>query len=224
MAQCKWCERKGLFLRVDKNGLCKNCLPIILPDIQRRVQLINDSMSVIEHSRKFDTKLSRMELIISLAEELQEYEEKGIPSLTPHPSALLIQMQEEKNNLIMEEIEILIEQVNDKISVINNQTTKINHLSKTLIKIKEYQKHLSDPRRIDSYVKEILDRIHNLQLTNYLDLAKKAEFKKQYKKALDQYYEALYFLKNDDIDDSLQMNHIHFIEYKIAELNEKIKK
>ena len=49
--------------------------------------------------------------------------------------------------------------------------------------------------------------------------AKKAEFKNQRKKALDKYYEALYFLKNDEIDDSLQQDHISMIESKIKELS-----
>ena len=59
---------------------------------------------------------------------------------------------------------------------------------------------------------------HQTQLNAYLDEAKKAEFKGQRKKALDRYYDALYFLKHDEIEDALQQEHLSAIEAKINEL------
>lgn len=53
-----------------------------------------------------------------------------------------------------------------------------------------------------------------------LEAARKAEFKGQKKKALDQCQDALYFLYNDEIDDSLQAEKIVEIEAKISELSD----
>ncbi len=61
--------------------------------------------------------------------------------------------------------------------------------------------------------------IQEIQLSSYLNDAKKAEFKGDKKKALDKYYEALYFLQHDEIDDALQTNEIEDIEAKIKELS-----
>lgn len=60
--------------------------------------------------------------------------------------------------------------------------------------------------------------LHETQLNAFLEEARKAEFKGNKKKALDQYKEALYFLRNDEIDDSLQAGKIKEIEKKISEL------
>jgi len=60
--------------------------------------------------------------------------------------------------------------------------------------------------------------IHKTQLNEYIEEAKKAEFKDQKSKALDKYQEALYFLQNDEIDDSLQKENIDELKAKISEL------
>jgi len=57
-------------------------------------------------------------------------------------------------------------------------------------------------------------------LNKYLEEAGKAEFKGNLKKALDQYQEALYFLKNDDVDDILQSKEIASIESLVTKYRE----
>ena len=52
----------------------------------------------------------------------------------------------------------------------------------------------------------------------YLEAARKAEFKGNVKKAIDQYQEALFFIRNDDIDDTQQRFEINEIETKLTEL------
>jgi hypothetical protein len=71
---------------------------------------------------------------------------------------------------------------------------------------------------LDSLEQQIATEISKTQLNGYLEEAKKNEFKGQKKKALDKYYEALYLLKHDDVDDSLQQDNIQFLESKIKEL------
>lgn len=47
MAQCKMCGRKGFFLSVSANGLCKSCEPIVVMDVQQRGRIINDCMKLV---------------------------------------------------------------------------------------------------------------------------------------------------------------------------------
>jgi hypothetical protein len=53
----------------------------------------------------------------------------------------------------------------------------------------------------------------------YMEKAEKAEFKGQQKKALEQYYEALYYLKHNEVDDVLKAEHIAGLEQKIRSLD-----
>ena len=78
--------------------------------------------------------------------------------------------------------------------------------------------------RSDSVFKAIdkLNSQSNKILYSYfIEKAKKFEFKEQYSKALDQYYEALYVLKTDDVDDAEQGAEIKELELKIQELKSR---
>lgn len=92
-----------------------------------------------------------------------------------------------------------------------------------LLKLRDHKDKLTNKNFLEDLERQIISTLHNVQLEGYLDAAKRADFKGQKKKALDQYYEALYFLKHDEIEDSLQMEHISTIEAKIEELTRATK-
>jgi len=221
MAKCKYCGRSGLFLSVTREGLCKTCHPIVAMDVGQRGRIINDSVRLIEESKKLDTQISRCNLLLEHAAALAEYEKRGIPTVKPPPSALLREYTERRDELILQGLEAVVETAQARASVATTTKPKINQLSKALLKVREYKTKTSDPASLDALETKLVSLIHQTELDGYLDRARKAEFKGRWKKALDQYYEALYFLKHDEIDDSLQADHISAIEAKIAELEGK---
>lgn len=86
------------------------------------------------------------------------------------------------------------------------------------MKIFENKELLLNKSKLDEMEIKVRKFLHETQLNAFLEEARKAEFKGNKKKALDQYKEALYFLRNDEIDDSLQAGKIKEIEKKISEL------
>gem|GEM_PF-6975939 len=90
--------------------------------------------------------------------------------------------------------------------------TKINPLSKVLFKVQDYKNKTLKPNILDPLEQKITQEIHKIQVNSFINEAKKAEFKGNIKKALDKYYEALYFLKTDKIDDAKQQETILAIE------------
>jgi hypothetical protein len=120
--------------------------------------------------------------------------------------------------VILRGLESTVSDARAKADVAVSGKTKIGHLTKALLTIRDYKGKASSPNLLAGLERDVADLLHQVQLDIFLDAARKAEFKGQRKKALDQYYEALYFLKNDDIEDSLQAKHISAIETKIAEL------
>lgn len=218
MAKCKYCGRSGLFLSVSREGLCRSCQPIVVMDVKQRGRIINDSMRLIEESKKLDTQISRCDLLLEHATELAEYEKRGIPSIKPPPSALLQGYRQIRDELILAGLDAAIQTAQAKADIATTTKSKINHLSKALLKVREYKTKSSDPTALHVLETELVSLIDQTELDGYLEKARKAEFKGRRKQALDQYYEALYFLKHDEIDDSLQSDHISAIEAKIAEL------
>ncbi|NLE21927.1 MAG: hypothetical protein GX624_03990 [Actinobacteria bacterium] len=72
--------------------------------------------------------------------------------------------------------------------------------------------------RLAAYEAEARAAVHGAKLGGFIEAAEKAEFKGNKKRALDQYQEALYFLKTDDIADDSQASEIARIAAKVEKL------
>lgn len=218
MAQCKMCGRKGLFFSVSANDLCNSCEPTVVLDVQQRGRVINDCMKLVAESKKMETRLSRCDLLVEHAQALLEYEHKGIPTMTPSPSQLLAEYTAMRDEIVFEGITAEAEKALAKAEIAATPRTSINEANKALLKIREGRQELRDQAKLNQLEARVRHFSHETQLNAYLEAARKAEFKGQKKKALDQYQEALYFLRSDEIDDSLQAGKIGEIEAKISEL------
>jgi len=218
MATCKYCGRSGFFLSVSKDGLCSQCTYIITPIVKNDLRIINESIELIKKSKNFNTRLSRCDLILEFAEKLLEYERKGIQVITPAPSEFISEYIDMRDKIILENLKLETEKSEAKFELASSPQAKINEINKILLKIQDYKKEIKDKTQINKVEKEINKFKHETQLNIYFEAAKKAEFKGQNKKALDQYQEALYFLKNDEIDDQFQKDNINKIEKKIKDL------
>lgn len=220
MAQCKMCGQKGFFLLVSENGLCKSCESIVVMDIQQRGRIINDCIKLVNESKNMSTQLSRYDLLREHAQALLEYEHKGIPTISPSPSQFLSEYTTNRDQIVLEGVTAEVEKALARAEIAATPRTSINEANKALLKIQEGKKELNDKAKIDQLEARIRHFSHEKQLNEYLEAARKAEFKGKKKKALDQYQEALYFLRSDDIDDSLQAEKISEIEAKISELSD----
>jgi len=220
MAQCKRCGRKGFFLSVSENGLCESCESIVVMDIQQRGRIINDCIKLVNESKNMSTQLARYDLLREHTQVLLEYEHRGIPTISPSPSQFLSEYTTKRDQIVLEGVTAEVEKALARAEIATTPRTSINEANKALLKIREGKKELNDKAKLDQLEDRIRHFSHEKQLNEYLEAARKAEFKGKKKKALDQYQEALYFLRSDDIDDSLQAEKIGEIEAKISELSD----
>ena len=217
MAKCRYCDKKGLFLTVDNNGLCKNCAYPIISDITQRSRIMEDSMRLANEGKTFATKLSRCDLVIEHAELLQKYEKKNIPTLSPLPSELVDKFRAFRTEIVLDAAQNAADRAIEKSKVAVTTTTKYSALGTGLLKTKEILENVS-PGIGQSIINDLAEKMHEAKLSGFIENAKKAEFKGNTKKAIDQYLEALFFIKNDDIPDHRQQEEIARIEFKIQEL------
>ena len=166
------------------------------------------------------TRLSRCDLLVEHAKALLEYERKGIPTVSPYPSQLLTEYTAMRDQIVLEGVTAEVEKALAKAEIASTPSTSINEANKALFKIREGKQELRDQAKLNQLEVRVRHFSHEMQLNAHLEAARKAEFKGQKKKALDQYQEALYFLRNDEIDDSLQAGKIGEIEAKISELSD----
>ena len=218
MSQCKRCGKKGFFLSLHPNGLCNECNTIVVLDVYERTRCIEACMKVIDKSKNVNTRLSRCDVVLEHAEALLEYEQKGIPTIDPYPSSLIVEVRKNRDEIIIESVNAKVEKALTKVELSTSPKTSRTAANKALLEIREGRNELKDASLLDSLEKRIKKSVHAIHLESYLEAARKAEFKGQKKRALDQYQEALYFLRMDEIDDLLQSEKIKEIESRIQEL------
>ena len=192
-------------------------------DASQRIRIINDSIKIVTESKNLDTRLSRLDLLLEHANALLKYEQRGIRIMDPRPSYFISKFGGMRDQIISESLDKDYESASSKATVAPTITSKVNALSKVLLKIREYKTKANHPESLEALEKQVAAAIQKYQLDGYLDAAQKAQFKGQKKKALDQYYEALYLLKHDQVDDSLQKDQITLIESKITEMGGSIR-
>lgn len=106
MPECKWCKRKGLFLRIVKDSrLCKTCHDIVRIDTYKREQIIQKALDSLGTLKDLSTKTQKCNLIIENAQALLKYEEKNVFILFPHPAQELIGIIEKKKRKYAIEIQ-----------------------------------------------------------------------------------------------------------------------
>ena len=218
MGKCKYCGRKGIFLSVDSNGLCGKCSPILVSDIAQRGRIMDDCCKLAREGKTFSTRLSRCDLLLEHAEVLYQYESKGIPTISPQPSRIISDYRPYREALILEEAQKAADKAISKAEVSASSTSKQNALGSGVLKVQEILEQSNDHSSGQSVVANLKSLMHKAKLDGFMEAAMKAEFKGNNKKAIDQYHEALIFIKNDDVPDDQQRNEIEHIESKLKEL------
>jgi hypothetical protein len=224
MGQCKWCGKSGFLFSVNENGICPNCQNFIKMDIQNRIRILFDSLKIVKDTKNIDTFISRLDLIIQHSKELIKYEEKGIPTTDRPPSEIYNYFQSKRDSIIVDKLETEYISLNKSLELPSvGSKKKVNDLNKLLLKSMEIKPKLKNSEILSNFENKIKRQINNIQFNSFLEEAQKAEFKNNKKGALSKYYEALYFLQHDLVDDSLQNEQISKLKTKIIELGGEIK-
>jgi hypothetical protein len=224
MATCKWCNRDGFFLTLNDFGVCKFCSPIVVIEILQGQRIISDSISIIEGHGRIETKLERIKLLKEHANNLLKYEAKGIPLIYESPSVLLAKFANTHHEIIGEYLKTEIDATMSKVKIMPTIPRKLTALTSLFIKIDNIKiscKDSFDEKLMDDFDQfqtKISTTIQMIQLEDAIKTAEKFEFKKQNKKALEKYYDALYLLRHDNIDDTLQHQSLKTIEDSIIRL------
>lgn len=176
-------------------------------------------MRLAQQGKTFGTRLSRCDLVVEHAGALLEYEREEIPTISPAPSTLVDEYSRLRSSIIMEEANTAADKSISKADLATSVRSRENALAGGLLKIQEITSNLEDPEDAQDLVRRHRKLIHQTKLDGFLEAARKAEFKGNAKKAIDQYQEALYFILNDDVSDDEQKQEITDIEAKIAKLS-----
>ncbi len=89
MAKCVSCSDKGIFFKVDGDGLCKTCSPKVKAEIDKHTEIIYEEMHLHERGLDKAEKLRALDAILASAEVLSKYEDMGLDTCSPPPRLVL---------------------------------------------------------------------------------------------------------------------------------------
>lgn len=124
MSKCIWCEKSGPFLKVNSNGLCKQCAFMIIGEAESKIRVINDNGIVIEKSKNIDTILSRAEVTRNLLNDLLKYEQRGLPILKEPIATMLQTLAQMTNERLTDLLMLDFETIKDKAGKTNSPKRK----------------------------------------------------------------------------------------------------
>lgn len=216
MQFCKGCGHETDEL--SSQGLCSYCIERI-NDILSSIKSLN--LKVADSTEMIGGRILNCDFIIEYIEELLKFESKGIDVCDPKAQIIMDKFKEIKKELQLEQIRDLVHKLIEKASLASTIKTKVNSANKALLKISDAKKRFDFGANLFQTLEIDVKRfVHEAKLSDFLEKARKAAFMGKRKKALEQYQEALYYLKTDEIDDSFQKENIKLIEEEIRQLGD----
>jgi hypothetical protein len=191
----------------------------LIPEIASRLRVLKESVELARSGKTYSTRLSRTDVALQHAENLVQYERAGIPTVDPTPSELVTMLKEHRQEVVDTELTAIVRKAKQKASLAATPRTQERALATAVIKVREVSEAAgANEESAAGHVADLESEIHRVKLDGFLEAARKAEFKGNAKKAVDQYQEALFLLRNDDVDDACQAEEMSQIEAKIREL------
>ena len=180
---------------------------------------LDERVPKLAKARASTTVLRLLDELIQAAEELQAFELRGEPTITPLPSEILPGFRRQREEAIRAEIEAIMRKAvaAAEAAVVEKRAAIVQ---KALQKAAEWEGLLPEGQ-VAQPVAELKALLHVARLEAMVEEARRYEFKGDARRALDLYQEALYMVLNDDIPDEQQQEEIHALDAKIRALSER---
>ena len=192
-------------------------------EVLRALEIINESVRIIEKSKNWETKKSRIGVIIQMYERL--IERFGKYAEADDYRKMLALAQEEQKDIHLNAVKVQVQDCLKKAQNASSVPVKVNACDKALNIIDQAEGDHFVPSEMRSELRDVV-KLARAQFTVEADLDKAAkfEFKGQTDKAIDAYKEALWKFLNTDIDESKQAEGIETLKVTIERLQAKIGK
>lgn len=180
---------------------------------------IDANVPKLAKARASSTVLRLLDELIQAGEELQAFELRGEPTITPPPSEILPGFRRQRDETIRAEIEAITRKAvaAAEAAVVEKRAGIVQ---KALQKAAEWEGLLPEGQ-VAQPVAELKALLHVARLEAMVEEARRYEFKGDARRALDLYQEALYMVLNDDVPDEQQQEEIHALDAKIRALSER---
>jgi hypothetical protein len=217
MGTCKWCQKGGFFRSVNDYGLCAECAPGIFREIQSRAQIIDRSITLVNESESYKTRLLRLKALRENLTALLKYEAQGITTLKTRPSELIDTLGPLKDKVLLEAIEQETEKTEARLSAVPTAKARAAAIDRALLKIADLAQQMDNPAQAHFMQARLRTRAEMERFVDLLDKAHRAEFKGSKKAAASAYRDILYVIERDGAPAGVPPETIEEIRRKVEE-------
>jgi len=155
MAQCIKCQKKGLFLKTAKNGLCLDCEKIMIVTAENHFRGINQAVREIQQAENVAGVIKWYERLKRYASDLLVYENLGITTINPIPSSYLEKIENERDDSIIDVLVFEFEGYKITVKEMKTLTGRINRLNKFYEYIDESKSLMKDPSKAEKIIQKV---------------------------------------------------------------------
>ena len=215
---CPRCERTERQVPIQEGvTICQPCIRQVLPEVQRKMDIVAESQQLVNESKHIDTRLSRCGVVLDTLEDLRPFVDWGMIAVPPSLDETMASFRDVKAEIVEEHLQEYAAKSARKAQTYKSTSAKTKRYDKVIEEILKYAEFLPS-EVVEDHIEKTEEAKHKVELDDYVEKARKAEFKGKSKKAIDQYQEALYFLRTDQFDDEEQADIISSLEVKIEKL------
>lgn len=201
MERCKYCGSRGLFFGLNKSGLCATCQHMVAMEVGLRRQAIDDAAKKVDSTVNPQSKIAGLDMLLENIEALRKYEERGIPSVAGSPSAMLRDVQQKRQEIVLAAAHAELQDMMAKVKKAASLDAKRQLYSTFILRMAEYKQKLDDPGRLSDLELQVKRADHQVQLDAVIGRALEYELAGARADAVRTYHEAADFLKKSCVDE-----------------------
>jgi len=96
LARCRFCEKSGLAMRTNKQGVCKPCAAAIQQDVERKLAEVKEALVYIRCSKDPNVQGSFCDAAMETVAKLAAYENRRLAEIRPSPAAMLAMLRSKR--------------------------------------------------------------------------------------------------------------------------------
>jgi hypothetical protein len=192
------------------------------PYFERCCAVINENVQVLNISGDSKTLLTSCDTVLTNLKPLLEMELKGITGWLDTPvHEAYAEVEATREELVEEMAKEHMDEIKRDADIAEAGTDKVEVIHGGITDFEDMEGDFGPHAVITQNIRVLKALAYNVQFKGFLEAARKAEIKKEYKEALEQYEEALSFLMDNNVKDSAQAKTVAQLEQKIAFLEQR---
>ena len=215
---CRGCQTSGWLLKIDNNGLCEQCSPVLVPDIVNHCRIVIESGDIVRSSKNVMTQLSRCEIAIKHCNMLLPYEQRGIPTLTMAPSEAITMFVNKREKLIDELIQQVRFEARQKATDAPTEAGKLGGYAKAVRTLDKAMVEVHDVTKLEAAILDLRAERDDLRCELLSRRAEVAFAKGKQQAAIEMLIEAMLSLKHDGTPDKAQRTRAETLRARIVAL------